>query len=153
MISKKREKLIELIASNSDIVDFGCSKNAVDSLWVDKAENTLGLKFTPSYRWFLNHYAGGEICGEEIFSVYGIDFEHACGGDIVYQHIINIKNQLTTDKKLVVSETDYGEVFYFDYSAFEDNECPINVRLPSGVEKQYASDFYDFLMMRIQAYL
>ena len=142
-----------LISSSSGIVNFGCSEDAVDNIWLDKAEETLGLKLCKSYRWFLKTYSGGEICGEEVFSIYGMDFEDVNGGDIVYQHIVNKRNGLTTEEKLVVSENDFGEIYYFDYSEFDGNECPIKLRLPSGNTENYASDFYEYLKKRIKSYL
>ncbi|WP_407317022.1 hypothetical protein [Pseudomonas sp. nanlin1] len=75
------------------------------------------------------------------------------GGDIVCQHIIDLKNNLVDGKKIVVSETDIGEAFFFDYSSFKDGECPVGLRLPSGENVNYASDFYEFLYKRISAHV
>ena len=143
----------ELIANNSDLVDFGNAENAVDSEWIERAEKTLGLPFTPSYKAFLKEYVGGEIGGEEIYSIYGIDFKDVCGGDIVYQNLTDVKNGKAKEKQLVVSETDFGEIFYFDYSQLKDGECPIFQRLPSGNSLHYANNFYKFLCKRIEAHL
>lgn len=143
----------KLVDSNSDLVDFGRTENAVDTHWVDQAEKILGLPFTSSYKTFLKEYVGGEIGGEEIYSIYGIDFDSVCGGDIVYQHLTGLKNGTTEKKQLVVSETDFGEVFYFDYSQFKNEECPILQRLPSGSSLYYANNFYEFLCKRIEAHL
>ncbi|MEQ0582292.1 hypothetical protein PANTOEA_11770 (plasmid) [Pantoea dispersa] len=78
----------ELIANNSDLVDFGSAENAV-------------------------------------YSIYGIDFKDVCGGDIVYQNLTDVKNGKAKEKQLVVGETDFGEIFYFDYSQLKEEECPI----------------------------
>ena len=102
--------------------------------------------------WFLKNYAGGEIGGEEIFSIYGMDFETVNGGDIVFQYLVNQKRALLDASKLVVSETDLGEVFFFDYAEFDGEECPIYLRLPSGDYLPYAKDFYEFLRKRIEAH-
>lgn len=59
-----------------------------------------------------------------------MDFQTVCGGDIVYQHLTDIKNGTAKEKQLVVSETDFGETFYFDYSQFKEGECPMRQRLP-----------------------
>lgn len=74
-------------------------------------------------------------------------------GDIVYQHIVGMKNNLVDGKKLVISETDMGEVFFFDYSKFKDGECPVSLRLPSGESVNYASDFCELLYKRISAHI
>jgi len=59
---------------------------------------------------------------------------------------------LVDSKRLVVSETDFGEVFFFDYSSLYDGECSLKLRLPSGEIINYASDFYEFLYKRILAH-
>ncbi len=121
--------------------------------WIKKAEQRLGLELPRSYKWFLKTYAGGEIGTEEVYSIYGVDFEGVNGGDIVYQHIVGMKDNLVDCKSLVISETDVGEVFFFDYSRFKDGECPVSLRLPSGERVNYASDFYEFLYKRILAHI
>ncbi|MBG5918799.1 MULTISPECIES: SMI1/KNR4 family protein [Providencia] len=143
----------ELVADHSDLVDFGTVDNSVDDIWVKKAEEKLGLQFSLSYKTFLKNFVGGEIGGEEIYSIYGMDFEDVCGGDIVYQNLMNVKNGTAKPLQLVVSETDFGEIYYFDYSKYQDGECPIYLRLPSGESKQYAANFYEFLCKRISAHL
>ncbi|EFB6343191.1 TPA: SMI1/KNR4 family protein [Escherichia coli] len=142
----------KLIDKHRDIVDFGTKDNAVDDGWIERAEGILGLKLTSSYKAFLKNYVGGEIGSEEIYSIYGIDFETVCGGDIVYQNLTSMKNGTAKPGQLVVSETDFGEVFYFDYSQYEEGECPIYLRLPSGKSCYYANNFYEFLCKRIEVH-
>lgn len=74
-------------------------------------------------------------------------------GGIVFQHLMNRKAGLLDDSKLVVSETDLGEVFFFDYRNFKNGECPIYLRLPSGEDMPYAENFYEFLGKRIEAHV
>lgn len=143
----------ELILAHPEIVHFGNEMCAVDDGWVKKAEDTLGVALPGSYKWFLKKYAGGEIGSEEIYSIYGKEFAYVNGGDIVYKHINGIKNNTTSSDKIIVSETDYGELFFFDYTDFVSDECPIKLRLPSGEVLKYASDFYEFLYKRIYAYM
>ena len=141
-----------LIESRADLVNFGTAANAVGEEWVIKAEQVLGRKLSTSYKWFLQNYAGGEVGGEEIYSIYGMDFETVNGGDIVFQYLANQKGALLDPSKLVVSETDLGEVFFFDYTKFDGDECPIYLRLPSGDHVLYAKDFYEFLTKRIEVH-
>lgn len=140
----------KIINQNSDVVDFGTSSDIIDIEWIEKGQNRLGLTFSNSYLWFLKNYAGGEIAGEEIFSIYGMEFDDVFGGDIVFQHITNLKNGLTDENKLVISENDFGEVFFFNYLEVENNEPPIYMRLPSGDEILYAENFYEFIIKRIK---
>lgn len=90
--------------------------------------------------------------GEEIFSIYGMDFEAVNGGDIVIQHRAAPRAGLLGDSKVVISKTDLGEVFSFDCSRYACNEYPIRLRLPSGENMDYASDFHEFLTERIDAH-
>lgn len=142
-----------MISNHSSIVEFGSSSNAVGEEWIAKAESVLNRPLPSSYKWFLRTHAGGEVGGEEIYSLYGMPFESVNGGDIVFQHLANRKAGLLDDSKLVVSETDLGEVFFFDYGQIKDDECPIYLRLPSGEFQAYAVDFYDFLCKRIAAHV
>ncbi|UPK82657.1 SMI1/KNR4 family protein [Proteus vulgaris] len=143
----------ELVAGHSDFVDFGTVNDSVDDIWIRKAEEKLGLQFSLSYKDFLKNFVGGEIGGEEIYSIYGINFEDVCGGDIVYQNLMNVRNGTAKPLQLVISETDLGETFYFDYSKYQDGECPIYLELPSGESNLYAYNFYEFLYKRINAHL
>jgi len=147
------QQVEELISLHPDVACFGSEADRVGDDWIKKAEERLGFALPESYKWFLRTYAGGEVGSEEIYSIYGVEFESVNGGDIVYQHIVGMKNNLIDDKKLVVSETDIGEVFFFDYSKFKDGECPVSLRIPSGESIHYSSDFYEFLYKRIVAHL
>ncbi|KQQ96182.1 SMI1/KNR4 family protein [Massilia sp. Leaf139] len=146
------DELQKLINRHSDIVDFGTVDDAVDEEWILSAESALGRRLPDSYKWFLRQYAGGEVGGEEIYSIYGMPFESVNGGDIVFQHLMNRKSGVLDDAKLVVSETDSGETYFFDYDDFQQGECPIKLRLPSGEAVPYASDFFEFLTKRIAAH-
>ncbi|WP_434730264.1 SMI1/KNR4 family protein [Rhizobium binae] len=147
------EQVEELVAAYADIISFGSEEDAVSDDWIRRAEHRLKFPLSTSYKWFLKKYGGGEIGGEEIYSVYGIDFEAANGGDIVYQYIMSRKNGLLDDNKIPVSETDYGEVFFFYYLNRSDTECPIYMRLPSGEEIIYSINFFEFLCKRIKAHI
>ncbi|MBC3346502.1 SMI1/KNR4 family protein [Pseudomonas sp. SWRI196] len=147
------QQIEDLVSLHSDIICFGHEADAVDERWISEAESRLGKPLPVSYKWFLKKYAGGEIGSEEIYSVYGVAFDSVNGGDIVYQHIVGVRNRLVDDKKLVVSESDLGEVFFFDYSRFQDGECPVRVRIPSGENINYAVDFFEFLYKRVLAHI
>ncbi|SPU27758.1 Uncharacterised protein [Candidatus Bartonella washoeensis] len=140
----------QLVDKYSDIINFGTAEDAVSDVRIKEAEEILGLQFTISYKGFLKNYKGGEIGYEEIFSIYKASFEDNPAGDIVYYHLTDIKNGLAKPQQLVVSRTDFGETFYFDYTQFRDGECPLCVELPSGTSEYYASNFYEFLCKRIK---
>ena len=146
-------ELENLIKKHPDIAAFGSPADAVTDDWLVKAEQRICHKLPASYKWFLLNYAGGEVGSEEIYSIYGEDFEDINGGDIVLQHLNGLKHKSTTAKKVVISETDLGEVFFFDYDTYNGEECQIFIRIPSGQNLLYANNFYEFLAKRIKAFL
>ncbi|WP_375640159.1 SMI1/KNR4 family protein [Bartonella sp. MM55XZML] len=136
---------------DDDIVNFCSDENAVDDLVIEKAEKALGLKFTSSYKSFLEHCKGGDIGGEEIYSLY----DNPMGipaGDIVFQNLNDRKRGFVTAEQLIVCEADFDETFYFDYTQFRDGECPIYVMFPLDNCEYYASNFYEFLCKRIKVH-
>ncbi|MBB4077353.1 hypothetical protein GGR08_001684, partial [Bartonella fuyuanensis] len=126
---------------DDEIINFGTAKNAVDDLVIEKAEKTLGLQFTSSYKSFLKNYKGGEIGGEEIFSLYKECGEGVPVGDIVYRNLLDRKDGFATPEQLIVCDADFDETFYFDYTQFRDGECPIYVMYPLDNCEYYASNF------------
>ncbi|MBD9634380.1 MULTISPECIES: SMI1/KNR4 family protein [Pseudomonadaceae] len=143
----------ELVDLHRGIVNFGDESSSVGDDWVEKAEQALGAVFADSYKWFLKRYAGGEVGGEEVYSLYGMDFDTVNGGDIVFQHLVGLKNNTVDNSRLVISETDLGEVFFFDLNSYEGGEYSIKVRIPSGEFLNYAGNFYEFLCKRILAHI
>ncbi|WP_375701314.1 SMI1/KNR4 family protein [Bartonella sp. AA81SXKL] len=135
---------------DDEIINFGTAEDAVSDVRIKEAEKTLGLQFTTSYKDFLKNYKGGEIGYEEIFSIYNASFEDHPAGDIVHKNLYHRKHGLAKSQQLVVSRTDFGETFYFDYTQFQDGECPLYVKIPSGASHYYASNFYEFLCKRIK---
>lgn len=112
----------------------------------------IGCKFTESYLWFLNNYVGGDIGGDEVYSVYESSLPSA--GNIVHSHFSNQENEIVHPNQLVVLTSDFAEIFYFDYSEYDGNECPIYLKIGvDGKPRHYANDFYEFLYKRINEYL
>ena len=145
-----KSNLITLINENADLVSFGDFGNGVSQDWIIAAEDRLGVSFPPSYIWWLKNYGGGEVSGQEIFSVYEMDFDKVVGGDIVYINELNRKNGTSSSAQLTIQETDQSEVLYFDLNQRDENmECPIYVRFADKSDL-YAVDFLDFLAKRIQ---
>ncbi|WP_254473844.1 SMI1/KNR4 family protein [Bartonella sp. B1098] len=135
---------------DDDIINFGTAEDAVSDVRIKEAEKTLGLQFTTSYKDFLKNYKGGEIGYEEIFSIYNASFEEHPAGDIVHKNLYHKKHGFATPEQLIVSRTDFGETFYFDYSQFQDGECPLYLKFPPRDPQYYASNFYEFLCKRIK---
>ena len=140
------DDLIKIIAEAGDNVDFAPIGEGVSEEWIDVAEKRLGVLFPWSYKWWLKHYNGGEVYGEEIYSIYGIDFDEVVGGDIVYINELSRKNNSDFNNKLIISELD-DELFYFDLSnGLIDNEYPVYELYSKTL---YAHSFAEFLKRRI----
>lgn len=144
------EEIKNLIEDNTDIAEFADFGDGVSEEWIEKAESYLNISFPPSYKWWLKNYSGGEIGGEEIFSIYEQDFDSVVGGDIVYMHNLNQKNNLFKASHLVICESDIDGAFYFNTDEKDDDqEYPIYSAITGEI---YANNFLDFLEKRILAF-
>jgi len=144
----KYDEIQKLIAEAGNSVEFANYGDGISEEWIMKAEERLGFHLPNSYKWWLRNYGGGEIYGEEIFSIYEQDFDAAVGGDIVYMYELNKENKNYSDDKVVICEAS-DDVFYFDLFIRKDeneNEIPI---YSLNYNKKYADDFIEFLKKRI----
>lgn len=132
-------------------VSFGTAENAPAEEWVKKAEERLRKPLPKSYKWFLNNYGGGEIYGEEIYSIYEKDFETAFGGDIICQYLLHQRSGSLQVDEVPLSENDFGELYYLKTSEPDrDGEYPVFVRR-GRTRERYAANFAEFLKKRIEA--
>ncbi len=144
------EELKQLIADNTSITEFADFGNGVSSDWISKAEAALGVPLPPSYKWWLSNYSGGEVGGEEVFSIYEQDFDSVVGGDIVYMDRLNQQDGTLNRGQLAICQSDVDGLFFFDTSSpKDDGEYPV---ISAGIGSEYASDFLDFLKKRIQLF-
>ena len=127
----------------TDGVDFAPFGEGISDEWIRKAEERLNFTFPGTYKWWLKNYMGGEIYGEEIFSIYGLDFDTVVGGDIVYINELNRKQGFSNSDQLVICEGEDG-MFYFQKQESLTNELAV---FRDG--EYYASDFIEFLIKRI----
>lgn len=126
--------------------DFGEFGKGCSLEWITKAQERLKVKFPPSYIWWLETFRGGSIHGEEIYSIYEMDFDKVVGGDIVYVNELNWKNGLNDSNELVIQENDQGEVYFFDLTTNDaTNEYSVKRKGASGI---YANNFIDFLIKK-----
>ena len=138
MIDELKKKI-----ASTDGVDFGPFGEGISDEWITKAEERLHFIFPESYKWWLKNYMGGEIYGEEIFSIYGLDFDSVIGGDIVYINELNRKEGFSNSEQLVICEGEDG-MFYFQKQESLTDELAV---FRDG--EYYASDFIEFLIKRI----
>ena len=138
MIDELKKKI-----ASTDGVDFGPFGEGISDEWITKAEERLHFIFPETYKWWLKNYMGGEIYGEEIFSIYGLDFDRVVGGDIVYINELNREEGFSNSEQLVICEGEDG-LFYFQKQGSLTNELAV---FRDG--EYYASDFIEFLIKRI----
>ena len=138
MIDELKKKI-----ASTDGVDFGPFGEGLSDEWITKAEERLHFIFPETYKWWLKNYMGGEIYGEEIFSIYGLDFDRVVGGDIVYINELNRKEGFSNSDQLVICEGEDG-MFYFQKQESLTNELAV---FRDG--EYYASNFTEFLLKRI----
>mgnify|MGYP000851559726 FL=1 len=136
------DELKKKIASTEGI-DFGPFGEGISDEWITKAEERLNFIFPETYKWWLKNYMGGEIYGEEIFSIYGLDFDTVVGGDVVYINELNREEGFSNSDQLVICEGEDG-MFYFQKQESLTNELAV---FRDG--EYYASNFIEFLIKRI----
>ena len=133
MIDELKKKI-----ASTDGVDFGPFGEGISDEWITKAEERLHFIFPETYKWWLKSYMGGEIYGEEIFSIYGLDFDRVVGGDIVYINELNREEGFSNSDQLVICEGEDG-MFYFQKQESLTNELAV---FRDG--EYYASDLLNF---------
>ena len=138
MIDELKKKI-----ASTDGVDFGPFGEGLSDEWITKAEERLHFIFPESYKWWLKNYMGGEIYGEEIFSIYGLDFDSVVGRYIVYINELNREEGFSNSEQLVICEGEDG-MFYFQKQESLTDELAV---FRDG--EYYASDFIEFLLKRI----
>ncbi|MDN3583227.1 SMI1/KNR4 family protein [Mucilaginibacter flavus] len=139
------KQLIEANSGDINLGEYGAGDGPSQSQ-IAIVQKLLGVTFPPSYIWWLNNYGGGEIKGEEIFSIY--ETPGISGGDIVYVNELNRENGLINTSQLVIQYSDLNGIFFFDLS-HPDLDGEYEVYNNPSEPRKYAHDFLDFLERRI----
>ncbi|SFU58476.1 SMI1-KNR4 cell-wall [Aliiroseovarius crassostreae] len=115
---------------------------------IQETEDLVGAKLPPSYLWFVKNYGGGEIYGEEIFSIYRV-FQPESAGDIGVNTLRFREAGFIAQSEIALCSNDFGEIFTLDVSVHSDEgEYPVYVR--RGKQREaYAENFAAFLAKRI----
>ena len=143
----QESKLRALIEESRSFVDFGDFGDGASEQWCASAEAALGISLPPSLRWWLKNYGGGEVLGEEIYSIYGQDFDTVVGGDLVRQYRALRSEGVVTSLQLPICHSDIDGLFFIDKSRVDESgESPV---VSAATRSDYAVDFSDFLAKRI----
>ncbi|MBQ6553635.1 MAG: SMI1/KNR4 family protein [Firmicutes bacterium] len=144
----KYEEIKQIIEdADEDDVDFAPFGEGESDENIESAEKRLGMKLPKSYKWWLKNYGGGEIYGDEIFSLYEED-DPMPNGDIVHMYELNQKNGAFPPNIVeICSAYDGDSVFYFDKNEKRDDGELSVYEYYSG--ERYADDFIEFLKKQI----
>ncbi|WP_226669726.1 SMI1/KNR4 family protein [Metabacillus litoralis] len=138
-----KDELINFIKRNMVLDDV---TGGVNSKQVNYVQDTLKLKLTESYKWFLNNYGSGGLFGVNILGVAKSDIATV---------IIETENyrDLGMSEYLVVIEDIDEYAYCLDTSKLENNECPViawNRQRQGGLDDyNTAETFYEFLSQRL----
>jgi antitoxin YobK len=148
-ITSQAAAVQHLLATRADAVDFAEFGDGISEEWIQRAEGRLGVAFPPSYRWWLRNYGGGTIYGDEVFSVYGLDFDTISGGDVVHMNELDRMREGLPPEHLRIMNDYLGQEYFLDLSRANDaSEAPVYVSF--GKETQlYAASFFDFLAKQL----
>lgn len=148
MSMKDLEEAFELIEHNDDQADFDGPKP--DNL-LNKAEQTLGLPFPPTYRAFLSRLGCGDIAGAEFYGVIKDNFENSAVPDAVW---LTLRQRLigqAPSSLIIIGSTGNGGYYALDSSVSIGGENPVVEWWP-GPKKQssIAKDFGEFFLRSIR---
>ena len=132
------------------IVNFD---EGIDEKIIEAGEKFLGYELSPSYKWWLRNYGGGDICGEEIYGLYYEEYNSEDTSDVVdiiHRNNLQRKKGFYSQEQLKVCVGD-DEQFYFDISKKDEKtgEYPIYEYFSQTL---YAKDFIEFLKKRISIF-
>lgn len=140
------DEIIQIIYNAGEDVDFADFGNGISDEWIELAEKRLNATLPNSYKWWLHNYRGGEVYGEEIYSIYGMDFDTVVGGDIVYINEISRMENVYWNDKIIICEPN-DKIFYFDLSnGLIEGEYPVYEYF---TKIKYSTNFIEFLKRRI----
>lgn len=140
------DELVDLINNSENIVDFGTFESSPRASDILAVEKRLAFPLPPSYIWWLENYGGGEILGDEVFSIYGVGFDSIPGGDIGYKYTSYLNDGLIRSYMLPIMS---GLDLYYLDARYKDafGEYPV---YKLNQNSKYADNFLEFLTKQIK---
>ncbi|MCQ6563476.1 SMI1/KNR4 family protein [Paenibacillus mendelii] len=142
------ERLAEKL-KNTTALKWHPGRGAEES-WIAEAEEELGFRLPPSYRWWLTHYGNARLEGANILSLAPPEHREYADSDILYIHRLNQadeewKAQFPHRVDLFVPDSD--ELYFWDTSTIDERgEIQIMCYdLMNGIIDTYAFTFAEFL--------
>lgn len=142
------ERLTELLSKPSPIRWF--PGHGAEESWIAEAEEELGFKLPPSYRWWLARYGGGSLGDGQILTLVAPEDREYTDWDLLYLHRLNLAEDWWVSRfphRLDLFVPDSDELYYFDTSApDEQGEFPVmRYDLMNDLIEEYAPTFAGFL--------
>jgi hypothetical protein len=128
------EEIAKLIEESED-VDFG---NGISLEQIKQVESQLEIKLPKDYVWWLSQYNGGEVCGDELYSIYSTRVH----GDLLHMNKINRLNFAYPIQHIVICRTNY-ETYYLKLDETDEAGLSPVYTEESG---KYANSFHHFLV-------
>lgn len=121
-----------------------------EEAWIAEAEEELGHRLPPSYRWWLLNYGFARLSGSEIFSLHSPEHRDYADSDLIYNHRLHMEDDERREQfphRLDLFVPDSDELYFFDTSAADEHgEFPVMCYdLMNGLIYVYAPTFADFL--------
>jgi hypothetical protein len=145
-MSRVFEEVCARIEAAASLVNFGNASSSPSDSWVAQRESEAGTSFPPSYKWWLKNFGGGEIGGEEVFSVYELPLEQVMAGDIV---AVSKRSGALAEGRILLCWPSPGEQYYFRVDDPSPEKSVFWSNCADGSEEHYADSFADFLVRRI----
>ncbi|GHA70174.1 SMI1/KNR4 family protein [Cognatilysobacter bugurensis] len=146
------EQLQEKISS-TDVIRWHPGQEVEDE-WIADAEQELGVRLPPSYKWWLKTFGSGAVGGSEILTLAPPEFRDDADADLVYIHRLNRANPNWPEGRIFILQTSPEEVFYFDLGDVSANgEYAVFREDVFGAKpERYADSFSQFLERLIDEY-
>lgn len=153
MSIKSYEKAIELINLNKNMCFFAGERSYE---LIKKAEEFLGLTFSPIAKDFFKTFGAGSVGAEEVYGITNENFLNASLPNGVW--LTNIEREEVQMPKglFVISDRGNGEFYCLDHSSVSEFEEPKIVVYVPGVDNEHqkyeviADDFGDYLLQIVQ---
>ena len=139
----------ELIDENGG----GDFEGGKDPALIEKAECTLGLKFPPTYRTFLEKLGCGDIEGLEFYGIIDGDFEKSSVPDAIWLTLNERKSGLPTSLILIYSNGTGGYYAIDTSQIYSNGESPIVSYALNGSIEKISDDFGSFILSKLRTVL
>lgn len=116
----------------------------VPEAFIVKAEETLSLKFSESYKFFLKKLGCGGVYGLEIYGITSDDFINSGVPNSIWV-TLNYREDGLPQELVIVAVDGMGGYYALDTSKLDAGECPVNLYDVFGNVVETFAGFGSFL--------